>query len=33
MDAVVIDLLVRLFPQGFSDLMGLAFDLKGKNSK
>ena len=29
-DAVVIDLLVRLFPQGFSDLVGLAFDLEAK---
>ncbi|MDG1946173.1 MAG: SDR family NAD(P)-dependent oxidoreductase [Halioglobus sp.] len=32
-DAVVIDLLVRLFPQGFSDLVGLAFDLEAKKSQ
>lgn len=29
-DAVVIDLLVRLFPQGFADLVGWAFEKKEK---
>ena len=29
-DAVIIDLLVRLFPQGFSDLVGKIFELKEK---
>ena len=32
-DAVVIDLLVRLFPQGFADLVGLAFEKKEKKLK
>jgi NADP-dependent 3-hydroxy acid dehydrogenase YdfG len=29
-DAVIFDILVRLFPQGFSDLVGKVFDLKEK---
>lgn len=29
-DAVIIDLLVRLFPQGFSDMVGFAADLKSR---
>jgi NADP-dependent 3-hydroxy acid dehydrogenase YdfG len=32
-DAVVIDLLVRLFPQGFSDLVGKVFEYKEKKKK
>ncbi len=32
-DALVIDLLVRLFPQGFSDLVGLAFEQKERRSR
>jgi hypothetical protein len=29
-DAVIFDILVRLFPQGFSDLVGKVFELKEK---
>lgn len=32
-DAVVFDLLVRLFPQGFSDLVGKIFELKDKEKE
>jgi NADP-dependent 3-hydroxy acid dehydrogenase YdfG len=32
-DAVVFDLFVRLFPQGFSDLVGKVFDLKEKEKE